>query len=358
MYRRHRYSGFTLVELLVVIAIIGILIALLLPAVQAAREAARRSQCTNHLKQIGLALHNYHDANKALCTLSGGTTGGASPWDHTNNGQLCGMIALLPYLEQGPLWDQISSGGTYGSMTYSPFGPAAWRTDYPPFRQQTPTLLCPSDPGSGKQNKDTEQAYNNYMFSVGDHINNCAYDRPTRGPFAHMEYMRFRDILDGTSNTVGLAERSIYLTTGNIRGDIAMNVGSTIATNPSLCKATEGTNGRYLSGIALHGEKVVGKRWADGRPAWNGMSTVLPPNSASCLANDQSWQWGIFSASSYHPGGANCVMMDGSVHFISETIDTGNLAAAQPGATSAAKSPYGIWGSLGSMAGGEAVSLP
>ena len=357
MSRKERQQGFTLVELLVVIAIIGILIALLLPAVQAAREAARRSQCTNNLKQIGLALHNYHDANKAFCTLSGGTIG-TSPWDNGNNGQLCGMIALLPYLEQGPLWDQISSGGTYGGTTYSPFGPAAWRTNYPPFREQTPALLCPSDVGSSGRDKSNEQAYNNYMFSVGDHINNCAYDRPTRGPFAHQHYAMFRDIRDGTSNTVGLAERCIHSGDGLIRGDLAMNVGTTIASNPSLCKATEGTNGRYRSGIELHNEKVVGQRWADGRPAWNGINTVLPPNSASCLADNRSWQWGIFSASSYHPGGANCVMMDGSVHFISETIDTGNLAAAQPGNNSAAKSPYGTWGSLGSMAGGESVSLP
>lgn len=357
MCRRQRCLGFTLVELLVVIAIIGILIALLLPAVQAAREAARRSQCTNNLKQIGLALHNYHDAAKAFCTLSGGTIG-TSPWDNGNNGQLCGMIALTPYLEQTAIWDQISSGGTYGGVTYPPFGPAAWRTNYPPFREQTPALLCPSDPGESGRNSSNEQAYNNYMFSVGDHINNCAYDRPTRGPFAHQEYYSFRDIRDGTSNTVGLAERSMYLATGAIRGDIAVDVGTTIATDPTTCRATEGTDGRYRSGISLAGEKVVGKRWADGRPAWNGINTVLPPNSASCLAANQSWQWGLFSASSYHPGGANCVMMDGSVQFISETIDTGNLAAPQPGNNSGAKSPYGVWGSLGSMAGGESVSLP
>ena len=356
MCRRHRLSGFTLVELLVVIAIIGILIALLLPAVQAAREAARRSQCSNHLKQIGLALHNYHDSTKSFPTLSGGTTG-TDPWLNGNNGQLCGMVALLPFLEQGPLWDQISTGGTYGSTTYFPFGPAAWSTGYPPFRQQTPTLLCPSDPGSGAHNPDSEQGYNNYMFSVGDHINNCAYDNPTRGPFAHRAYSRFSDILDGTSNTVGMAERCIYSSSESIRGNMAINVGTTIATDPTICQATEGAAGKYRSGIELYTENVVGKRWADGRPAWNGVSTVLPPNSPSCLANNQSWQWGIFSASSYHPGGANCIMMDGSVHFISETIDTGILASPQPG-NSGGQSPYGVWGALGSKAGGEAVSLP
>lgn len=356
MPRRYRELGFTLVELLVVIAIIGILIALLLPAVQAAREAARRSQCTNNLKQIGLALHNYHDSTRKFPTLSGGTIG-TNPWDNGNNGQLCGMIALLPYLEQGPLWDQISSGGTYGTMTYPPFGPAAWRTDFPPFREQTPALLCPSDSGSSTRNPSSDQAYNNYMFSVGDHMNNNAYDTPNRGPFAHQHYGSFAEIRDGTSNTIGLAERCIYLTTGAIRGDIAKNVGTTIASDPTVCRATAGSDGRYRSGIETHQEKVVGKRWADGRPAWNGITTVLPPNSASCLAGGDSWQWGIFSPSSYHPGGVNCVMMDGSVQFISETIDSGNLAAPQPG-NRGGRSPYGVWGALGSMAGGEAVGLP
>lgn len=356
MCKRHRYPGFTLVELLVVIAIIGILIALLLPAVQAAREAARRSQCTNNLKQLGLALHNYHDVNKKFPTLHGGTVG-TSPWDNGNNGQLCGMVALTPYLEQQPLYDQISGPLTVGSITFPPFGPAAWRTDYPPFRQQTPGLVCPSDTGFSTRNPASEQAYNNYMLSVGDHISNNAYDKPTRGPFAAQHYATFADISDGTSNTVGLAERSIYVKTGGIRGDIAMNVGTTLHQNPTLCQATKGTDGMYRSGIPLHPEKVVGKRWADGRPAWNGVCTILPPNSPSCLNNDQSWQWGIFSASSYHPGGANCVMMDGSVQFISETIDTGNLALPQPG-NRGGKSPYGVWGALGSVAGSEAVSLP
>ncbi len=356
MWRNSRNLGFTLVELLVVIAIIGILIALLLPAVQAAREAARRSQCTNSLKQIGLALHNYHDSYRKFCALKAGTVG-SNPWDNGNNGQLCGMIALLPYLEQMPLWEAISGGGTYGGTTYPPFGPAAWRTDFPPFREQPPALLCPSDVAAGHRNPASEQAYNNYMFSVGDHINRNAYDRPTRGPFAHHDFASFRDVRDGSSNTIGLAERCIYSSTGALRGDLAANVGTNIATDPTVCLATKGQNGRYRSGVELHGEKVVGRRWADGRPAWNGVTTVLPPNSPSCLADTRSWEWGIFSPSSYHPGGVNCVMMDGSVQFVSETINTGNLASPQPG-NQGGPSPYGVWGALGSMAGGESVASP
>jgi len=355
MTRKSRWDGFTLVELLVVIAIIGILIALLLPAVQAAREAARRAQCTNNLKQIGLALHNYHDSYRVFPALKAGTQG-TNPWNDGNNGQLCGMIALLPYMEQTALWDQISSGGTYGGTTYPPFGPAAWRTDFPPFREQVPGLLCPSDPAIGDHNPASEQGYNNYMFSVGDHINRNAYDRPNRGPFAHHYWVSFSNITDGSSNTLGLAERAIYSRTGAIRGDVVSNL-SGIDQNPTLCLATRGQNGMYASGYTLHPEKVIGKRWADGRPNWNGVTTVLPPNSPSCLGTDRSWEWGIFSPSSYHPGGVNGLLMDGSVRFFSETIDTGNLAAPQPG-NRGGPSPYGVWGALGSMAGGEAVAAP
>jgi len=346
--------GFTLVELLVVIAIIGILIALLLPAVQAAREAARRSQCTNNLKQLGLALHNYHDVHKVFVALKAGTVG-TSPWDDGNNTQLCGLIPLLPFLEQRALWDQIVAGGTLDNGTRAnPFGPAAWRTDYRPFRQQTPAFLCPSDPAYGKQNSASEQAFNNYMFSVGDHINRNAYDRPNRGPFAHQYWCSFADITDGSSNTIGMAERSIYTRTGAIKGDGVANL-SGIDQNPTLCMATKGQNGMYASGYTIHSEKAVGRRWADGRPYWNGITTVLPPNGPTCLGTANSWEWGIFSPSSYHPGGVNALLMDGSVRFVSETIDTGNLAAPQPGARGG-PSPYGVWGAMGSMAGGESIA--
>ena len=138
MRSSHR-RGFTLVELLVVIAIIGILIALLLPAVQAAREAARRSQCSNNLKQIGLALHNYHDTYGVFCAACTGTT---SPWgDHYQStySYMTGWVSLLPYLEQGPLYDQFTSPQTYNGQSYNPFGPYAY--------EDTPRL--PATTGAG-----------------------------------------------------------------------------------------------------------------------------------------------------------------------------------------------------------------
>ena len=154
-----RRRGFTLVELLVVIAIIGILVALLLPAVQAAREAARRMQCTNNLKQLGLAVHNYHDTYKRLPARAGGTQG---PTNLDNQGWLSGWIVLLPFYEQTPMYDRITAGDLANGIP--PWGPptgnawAAWM-----YRPGVP--MCPSD---SRRYDDTNLRLNNYCFSSGD----------------------------------------------------------------------------------------------------------------------------------------------------------------------------------------------
>src|SRR5947199_8758968 len=121
--KRAPRGAFTPVELLVVIAIIGVLVSLLLPAVQAAREAARRSQCSNALKQFGLALHNYADVFKRFPPRRGGSSA-ASP--NGNADRLSAFIPILPFVEQKPLFDSIASGGSYGGTTYPPGGPNAW----------------------------------------------------------------------------------------------------------------------------------------------------------------------------------------------------------------------------------------
>ncbi|HQU44831.1 MAG TPA: DUF1559 domain-containing protein, partial [Pirellulales bacterium] len=164
-----RKSGFTLVELLVVIAIIGILIALLLPAVQAAREAARRAQCNNNLKQIALSVHNYYDAIRALPPLASGTN--TSP---LNDGQRLGpRVMLLPYVEQQALWDIIRSGGNgpvynynfpITNTSYPPMGHVAWDSNYRPWRETIPVYLCPSETTLGLGDNPVARA--NYTFSV------------------------------------------------------------------------------------------------------------------------------------------------------------------------------------------------
>ncbi|MDR1492054.1 MAG: DUF1559 domain-containing protein, partial [Planctomycetaceae bacterium] len=169
--------AFTLVELLVVIAIIGVLIALLLPAVQAAREAARRMQCTNHLKQWALGCHNHHDTLGALPPL--GKEG--------NDDRIGWTVWLLPYVEQSAIYQLAASGGTAaavnGTTNYDPFGGNPWDTNYLPWQTQISILICPSDPkaktpcdGIGRRN---------YLASVGDFGTNwnCGEVNPgTGGP--------------------------------------------------------------------------------------------------------------------------------------------------------------------------------
>src|SRR3990172_5889662 len=206
-----RRPGFTLVELLVVIAIIGILIALLLPAVQAAREAARRSQCTNNLKQLGLALHNYHGTYNKFVSLMQGTSADAGCANNqtgtvSSRGWLSGFVPLLPYMEQQPLYDQWTSQ----QGIYPPWGPPmnpGCFGDYAPSRAQVPTLLCPSDGGAGDKAA-TDPGRTNFVFCTGDGLTGELGSVPAdpRGIFGYASFITIAEILDGTSNTIAMSE--------------------------------------------------------------------------------------------------------------------------------------------------------
>ncbi|NQT13921.1 MAG: DUF1559 domain-containing protein [Planctomycetes bacterium] len=359
--------GFTLVELLVVIAIIGILIALLLPAVQAAREAARRAQCSNNLKQAGLALHNYHDTYRVFCAATTGTTGCAwgssSPGlpGHTacNYGWTSGWVSLLPYMEQGPLYDQFSSPFTVAAGTFPAFGPYAYSGNgrgYPPLQQQVPGLLCPSD-GASQDKGPTTQGYTNYHFSHGDRISANFYDATPRGPFTHLKHMSTASILDGTSNTLAVSEALVGAVGGRsnrVLGGTAAAVTGMSSTNPLVCYARIDPTNRKLLTAPVWGYR--GRYWGEGHGHVGGVTTVIPPNGPSCACGESTWcYWGIFPPNSHHPGGVNGLMCDGSVHFFSETIDTGNLGLREAEATGSLESPYGVWGAVGSMAGGEST---
>ena len=344
--------GFTLIELLVVIAIIAILIALLLPAVQQAREAARRTQCRNNLKQLGLALHNYHDQNKMFPAMQFGSNavGAGGIGDAIPGNGHSGFVSLLPFIDQAPLYNQISSA----AMPYDyPWG------SFAPWRVQIPGFLCPTSP-------DTE-GYNNlghgnrsYRFCMGDTIANTVNNGATgtvfntRGMFGTLSSTKMRDVTDGTSNTIAMAERELggkghTGTNKQVLGRTAASVAS-LSTNPGGCLATAAGNS-YLSSQTVV-KWSAGMLWAAGMPFYSGFHTVLPPNSPSCSSGADDEVYGLYSASSLHEGGVHVLMADGAVRFVSENINTGTLTAAE---VTSGISPYGVWGALGTKSGSEVI---
>ena len=349
-----RREAFTLVELLVVIAIIGILVALLLPAVQAAREAARRSQCMNNLRQLGIALHNYHDVSRSLPFRQGGS-GGGGDFESTGD-RMSGLVSLLPFLEQGPLYDQISSPSNFEGIDFPAFGPRPWIGEYHPWRTEIGGFLCPSD-GGGRRKEDWETGRTNYVFSVGDWMPWAHDDHPGRGPFGYQQTFNFASITDGTSNTIAMSERAIGVDSRAIRGGVVINYEAVTDwppnANPQICMAMQGVGGFYIDGQDYR--DWSGRRWADGAIAFTSMNTVLPPNAPSCFEGTWDGNRALLPPTSYHPGGVNVLLLDGSVRFMTETVDTGNLSS---GAREGGPSPYGVWGALGSRSGGEAVTMP
>ena len=386
-----RKHGFTLVELLVVIAIIGILIALLLPAIQAAREAARRAHCVNNLKQIGVALLNYHDVNRVFPPREGGTTGwtggpgNKAPCNGTNcnENRIGPRVFILPYFEQQAMWDVIRSGGTgklysnSGTGVYQSMGPVPWHSDYVPWRTTIPAYICPSETDN-MGSRLNPVARSNYHFSSGDtwgaHLQNSAENGAgvyMRGIFGSQSHVKIANITDGTSNTAMVAERCYtFFSNGNlptvttptypVRSGIYAFANFTmqggIAGNAPNCLALSAGNfySTAASFVTCCNQVTWGSnRWPDGDPPYASFSTVLPPNSPNCVAfgtnNDGSTPM-ISSISSNHPGGAQVTMADGSVRFINEQIDTGNLALPE---VISGPSPYGVWGALGSKDGGE-----
>jgi type II secretory pathway pseudopilin PulG len=339
-----------LIELLVVIAIIAILVALLLPAVQQVREAARKSQCQDHLHNLVIAVHNYESAHK---TLNPRQTGTGTNNSGQQRNRMSGVYSLMPFYEQKPLYDQLMADNR------EPWNGAAL------YRNDIDVLMCPSDPvGRDPSNPtaDRVRGHNNYVFCGGDALLRSRTANSTtvstsivesRGAFGSMVVYRMRDMIDGTSNTIFLGER-IRPIADNSLGLVSANN----AASPAACRAAYNAQTGVLASAYL-ADTAPGFRYLDGAGYFYGFNTILPPNNASCFSGTAThWDFGYYTLSSRHPGGAHVAMGDAKVAFISENIDAGNQANVPPAETSGVPSPYGVWGALGTRSGGEPARVP
>jgi prepilin-type N-terminal cleavage/methylation domain-containing protein/prepilin-type processing-associated H-X9-DG protein len=318
---RSSRRAFTLIELLVVIAIIAVLIALLLPAVQSAREAARRIQCTNNLKQLGLAMHNYHD------------TVGTFPLGRTIPQAISysPMARLLPFMEQL----NVGSALNFNVGWNDPGVTTATRTAIASF-------VCPSDAnsrvpvefGNGTSYRSNEGTSVAMWHGASDATGVNATIPAPNGMFFANAMIRMADVTDGTSNTAAFSE--------HMRGDFNQQVSSekldtyrpgTYPATPdeavALCRATDITN------LSLQGVSDVGAPWIYGYHSTTSYWHSGPPNTRSCMFPPSRI---MTVANSAHPGGVNMLLVDGSVRFIKDTTDIRTYRA------------------LGTRAGGEIIS--
>ena len=319
--------GFTLVELLVVIAIIGVLVGLLLPAVQSAREAARRMQCQNNLKQLGLALHNHESVRKTLPPLGDYLTSGNSVYWSI-------QARLLPFVEQANLHSLIDFTRPI--------------SDQPQVaRMRMPHLLCPSEVND--RERPDSPTFTHYPLNYGANAGLWQIMQPPSdrgsGVFLVNRSTRMAEIIDGLSNTLGMAEvRAFtpYLRDGG-------NPGSA-APAPTTPSDISSFGGEFKTDSG-HTE------WVDARTHQTGFTTTFTPNTkVPHVDNGKSYDidfnsmregrsstvptYAVVTSRSYHTGGVNALLMDGSVRFFSNSLD------------------LTVWRALGSRAGGEVVAMP
>ncbi len=391
-------KAFTLVELLVVIAIIGMLIALLLPAVQAAREAARRMQCTNNLKQLGLAVQNYHDTYNSLptlCTIESpritlGATGSRNGlgWSYA--------VQILPYMEQTQLYNQYQPYFSAYRVDSNANTDGVAGGDNGIMRTLVNGLLCPSDSKLQTLNLGGDFVNGkpmNYLPSGGDYSYRMLIGdhRHSRGAMSYRSYSGLEGVQDGTSNTILISER-VFPRRGAdgayrvIRETVLRdtptavpttaakgNTGSTSAADPlgtdgffdavpSNCGTLSGdldsTKTNYGKNTLNVGAGGPGSVWTIGYSI-NIFQTLTPPNGYSCSNTNDVADAMIISATSQHNGGVNGVFCDGSVRFVSDTVNclTTGIAAADARPKTEGPSDFGVWGAMGTRNGGESTSM-
>ena len=341
MPRRRR--GFTLIELLVVIAIIAVLIALLLPAVQAAREAARRAQCVNNLKQMGIALHNYHDVTQVL-------PWGSGPWGWNDWST---HVMILPYMEQTSMYNAINFCNGCADLNSGTLNTTA-------VYNKVAGFLCPSD----RDKLTTAQGHNNYVGCAGSAPNafygwnavSNGSNGPNSGIFCFVGVdcsvapvppcgsangqipfvIGFRDILDGLSNTAAFSERCKGIGSNNssqldptlpsamfVNAPGVANDGSTDAYPRPFYLSCSGVSASTITTALLDNQDSSGARWDVGYAPDTRYVQIMTPNwPFQCGGdNDDAGRQAGYGASSRHSGGVNQMMADGSVKFIKTSVN-------------------------------------
>lgn len=333
--RGPRPNGFTLVELLVVIAIIGILVGLLLPAVQAAREAARRMSCSNNMKQIVLAVHNYESSTKRMPPAWTKPAMSGDGWS--------AQARILPYIENLSLASAVDFSAGYGLATLMVDGQ---RIKVSSFR--VPVYLCPSDVLDQGRPDNAGNPYHyplSYGYNAGPWlVFNPNTQRPGPGAFQTGQASRFRDVLDGLSNTLAFAEVKSwtpYYRDAEVEGHIPI---------PSEAEQICSLAGNFK-------ENTGHTEWVDGRVHQSGFTTTFPPNHrVICEISGREFDLDFtniregkdttaftqaaVTSRSYHQGGVNVSLLDGSVRFVTESIE------------------LDLWRNLSTRAGSERVAVP
>jgi hypothetical protein len=370
--RDRSLRAFSLVELLIVIAIVFLLGGISVSGLQAARESARRLCCAANLRELGLGLMHHHQALGVLppswggpdstATISWGTPPTRKPYPGPGVGLASGFVMLLPYIGETGLDAAIEAVGR------------PWILDSVYSEASIQGLLCPADEPSRSHN---------YLFSIGDRYQgfwpgftmppaeNRRFQDSIRGLFGLQSRVRLESVRDGLSNTIAMSEcvrprglgRSVPATEtvhgvqySGSQSEAVVNdrfaVAMSHAFSPKDCRASFVAGAFQPGTVLMVMDRSPGWLWSCGRVSFVSFSTVLPPNGPRC---NHYFVAGSLTPQSRHPGGVFGLMADGAVRFITDEIDAGDpsLPDRQSG-----PSPYGVWGALGSRAGGEVTAIP